>query len=1009
MKKSTLILLAVFLFPSWLRAFSPDQQTPAAPQNLETLFYSDLQIPLAEDLLAALPMDGGWRGIQSSGPVLRFKALGTPIPSSRTAAWSLGVMQNENEAFARLLDLVESLRSQRWELEEVEFIPLNARLAGGKWHVTLQQSVGGIPVYGSRLTGMFTTRGDLAFLSGNIFPVKIAAGSFAMSPESALLRLSSDPSARLEKQRKFYFPVEEGGEILLVPAWWVRSITDKPDLRPAGFVNARTGEVLLSYNDVAFDDISGNVTGLVLPLYWDDEPQAWEQKYQLVAFGGTDFVYTDQNGDYSITLEPGNYNLSGQLYGMYADVNNDDGPDASYDTTVASGQTHDWLWDYDLARQDEVNMYYHVNRVHDFFVGLDPGFTSMDFPLPATVGYGDHYENAFWNGYGIYFGEGGGTFRNFALFCDVIYHEYTHGVTDYIYPPGMLPYTGQSGAMNEAWSDYFACTITDEPLMGEGGLYTNNQVMRSLDNTLKYPDNWTGEVHADGEIIGGAMWDLREAVGASVADSLLHFAKYLLAETFDDYFYDVLWYDDDDGDLSNGGPHSEEIYEAFGIHGIGPGVEPVLEIELTEIVEDGSGGSVGNGNGFFDPGEILSMTFSVTDLRDLYPPEAQNVTVTVSTDDPDLALDPESFELGNLPAGGTVQAPESLLITISPQADLAFSHITFNITANGGEYSTSDQVELIVGHPDILLVDDDGGSSYQNYLDNALRQWGQVFSTYHVSSEGSLSLEYMNEFEVLMWLTGNASTNTLTADDRSRLAQFLDSGHKLFLTGQNLTEDIGETDFFADYLGAVTVADSVNALILDGVDGDPISDGHWLMILGAGAGNNQSSPSAVQALNGAQEIYTYRNDPQYRAAAVRYDGGSFKTVFFAFGAEAISGLAQSTPQAQVLTSVLAWFGLETGIEENQPSRSPALFVLTEPFPNPFNPTTILRYQLPEAGIVNLSIYDPTGRRIAVLEDGFKNAGDYEVVFDASHLTSGVYLYLLKAGKYNASGKLVLIK
>jgi hypothetical protein len=78
-------------------------------------------------------------------------------------------------------------------------------------------------------------------------------------------------------------------------------------------------------------------------------------------------------------------------------------------------------------------------------------------------------------------------------------------------------------------------------------------------------------------------------------------------------------------------------------------------------------------------------------------------------------------------------------------------------------------------------------------------------------------------------------------------------------------------------------------------------------------------------------------------------------------------------------------------------------------PNPFNPTTVIGYQLQIAGFVNLSVYDITGRKIADLVNGWKDEGVHRTTFDASGLATGVYIYRLMAGEYTASGKMVLMK
>ncbi|TKJ36564.1 hypothetical protein CEE37_14890 [candidate division LCP-89 bacterium B3_LCP] len=88
---------------------------------------------------------------------------------------------------------------------------------------------------------------------------------------------------------------------------------------------------------------------------------------------------------------------------------------------------------------------------------------------------------------------------------------------------------------------------------------------------------------------------------------------------------------------------------------------------------------------------------------------------------------------------------------------------------------------------------------------------------------------------------------------------------------------------------------------------------------------------------------------------------------------------------------------------------PAEISLLGAYPNPFNPTTTISYQLPASSLVSLSIYDITGRQVTELVNGWRDAGNHEVTFDASDLPSGMYIYNLTAGEYQATGKVVLVK
>jgi hypothetical protein len=78
-------------------------------------------------------------------------------------------------------------------------------------------------------------------------------------------------------------------------------------------------------------------------------------------------------------------------------------------------------------------------------------------------------------------------------------------------------------------------------------------------------------------------------------------------------------------------------------------------------------------------------------------------------------------------------------------------------------------------------------------------------------------------------------------------------------------------------------------------------------------------------------------------------------------------------------------------------------------PNPFNLSTTFSFDLPEAAQIKLRIYNLQGQVVAKLIDGMMEAGTHDIVFNASHLASGIYLYTFTTGGQTISGKLVLIK
>ena len=90
---------------------------------------------------------------------------------------------------------------------------------------------------------------------------------------------------------------------------------------------------------------------------------------------------------------------------------------------------------------------------------------------------------------------------------------------------------------------------------------------------------------------------------------------------------------------------------------------------------------------------------------------------------------------------------------------------------------------------------------------------------------------------------------------------------------------------------------------------------------------------------------------------------------------------------------------------------PEGYELSQNYPNPFNPTTAIGFEVPENSNVNLKVYDMEGKEVAELVNDRRDAGRYEVKFDAAKygLSSGTYIYAIKAGEFYQSKKMTIVK
>ena len=95
--------------------------------------------------------------------------------------------------------------------------------------------------------------------------------------------------------------------------------------------------------------------------------------------------------------------------------------------------------------------------------------------------------------------------------------------------------------------------------------------------------------------------------------------------------------------------------------------------------------------------------------------------------------------------------------------------------------------------------------------------------------------------------------------------------------------------------------------------------------------------------------------------------------------------------------------------EGDVNLTPTQFSLSQNYPNPFNPSTTINYSITKAGNVKITVYNAIGSTVATIVNEYKPAGNYSVQFNGTNLSSGIYLYRLESGNYNATRKLIFLK
>lgn len=102
-------------------------------------------------------------------------------------------------------------------------------------------------------------------------------------------------------------------------------------------------------------------------------------------------------------------------------------------------------------------------------------------------------------------------------------------------------------------------------------------------------------------------------------------------------------------------------------------------------------------------------------------------------------------------------------------------------------------------------------------------------------------------------------------------------------------------------------------------------------------------------------------------------------------------------------------GVVTSVEKIETESIPDKFRLDQNYPNPFNPTTTIAFALPKQTEVSIKLFDLQGRIVSILVDNEMAAGEYQIVFDAKNIPSGVYFYRIDAEGFVQTKKLTLLK
>ncbi|MER5945799.1 M4 family metallopeptidase [Streptomyces sp. NPDC001904] len=531
---------------------------------------------------------------------------------------------------------------------------------GGKETVRLQQKYKGVDVLGGQYVVRMTKKGGkrtVTGTSGNYFTklqldtvtpkvsektaVQRAIGAVTTQLGGAPLRAPAKgekPDSTPLRGKAVAVTILPQGTGVLTRHITVTG-TDPADgtaVEQEVYIDAHSGFPVMQYSGIqtfGSTDASAGVTGKTAAAPDDAAPTAAPpfvvkgsgvryngQKVDLNLYKGTDGTYQMYDYGFRDAAKPYVGPLLQTWDANGADVSTASGawPAAA---KIVKSDTPDLGADY--TDSGVVDAHWAANKVYSYYKnhfgrqGLD-GKDGFMYSIVGVTANGQSYDNAFWDGAKMVYGKGGGDFRTFSADTDVVGHEMTHAVTQHT---ANLVYAGQSGAMNEAISDYFGNAIDleangqsmDDPdsgLLGEDlctTLSPRECALRDLNDGHTTAKDFigvsyrgdNGGVHLNSTIFSGALWDMRQGLGGDFADQIVYRALSAYMTPLDGFTEGRAAVIAAATELGATKAQLKVVKRSFDAHGIAPGWEKALGVDTDTILakDNVSGTGVAAGGG----------------------------------------------------------------------------------------------------------------------------------------------------------------------------------------------------------------------------------------------------------------------------------------------------------------------------------------------------------------------------------------------------------------------------
>jgi len=406
----------------------------------------------------------------------------------------------------------------------------------------------------------------------------------------------------------------------------------------------------------------------------------------------------------------------------------------------------------------------------------------------------------------------------------------------------------------------------------------------------------------------------------------------------------------------------------------------------------------GNGDGRSEPGETVDLiaTFSIPENY----MAAESIEAHLTCEDEEIEILEGDFEHGELQNGETTTNEETPF-RFRVDENLETHPVTFllSITALPGEWEIEYDLTIMLGWPDMLLID---VTENEEATEAMMELFGSdelpYVDRFDFAEDWQIPEGLLDHYKAVIWHSFNSQDAIHFEFEEENLSSYLDDGNILVMSSIAACVEFGDGEFFRDYLGAELTVDPRMSWFVEGYNADANFEDTYLFLgAGDGAGYPYRRPKLNATGDGVPVLYYSDNGDDFGVTGIEHETDTYRTLLLSFPIESIGGAGQTDSRASFMARIWNWIegGRDAPLEAEL---QPVVFVLDPAYPNPFNSSTIIPFSIDRPGDVTLRVYDLAGREVARLISGVLPVGHRQVSFNASdmNLTTGLYYVRLSS-------------